>query len=190
MATQFHTSFRYEHVFTSHGFQGICWKQRKLIQLIHILQFLHFFLCCSVGRQYIGEGHHLRHGPCRSTYTWCPLRCWFTQLPDGMPGVQSFRHSYPSHSFQKQIKGAGFPGNITVPKVMVKPMTKRLKTCKNVITLRFPSVNTTSTSAGVSWRLRCIERLIWVVSSRDNYRYGDLSLLLVYPAAALKVGPH
>ena len=105
-----------------------------------------------------------------------------------MPGVQSFRHSYPSHSFQKQIKGAGFPGNITVPKVMVKPMIKRLKTCKNVIILHFPSVNATSTSAGVSWRLRCIERLIWVVSSRDNYRYGDLSLLLVYPAAALKVG--
>ena len=89
-----------------------------------------------------------------------------------------------SHCFQ--VKGAGFPGNITVPKVMVKPMIKRLKTYKNVIILRFHSVNATSTSAGVSWRLRCIERLILVVSSRDSYRYGDLNLIPVYPAAALK----
>ena len=107
-----------------------------------------------------------------------------------MPGVQSFRHSYPSHSFQKLIKGAGFPSNITVPKVMIKPVIKKLKTCKNVIILRVPSVNATTTSAGVSWRLRCIERLVWVVSSCDIYRYGDLNLFPVYSAAALRVGPH
>ena len=107
-----------------------------------------------------------------------------------MPGVQSFRHSYPSHSFQKLIKGAGFPSNITVPKVMIKPVMKKLKTCKNVIILRVPSVNATTTSAGVSWRLRCIERLVWVVSSCDIYRYGDLNLFPVYSAAALRVGSH
>ena len=96
-----------------------------------------------------------------------------------------FRHTILSHCFQ--IKGVVFPGNITVPKVMVKPMIKRLMTYKNVIILSFPSVNATSTSAGVSWRLRSIERLILVVSSRDSYRYGDLNLLPVYPAAALRV---
>ena len=38
-------------------------------------------------------GHHLHHGPCRSTYTGCPLRNWITKLPEGIAGVQLVRHT-------------------------------------------------------------------------------------------------
>ena len=67
--------FHIDHVLTFDGFQGVCCKQREN-QHRNIYRSCTFFPgCCSVGRQYIGEGHHLRHEYCRSTYTGCRRRC-------------------------------------------------------------------------------------------------------------------
>ena len=133
-----------------------------------LMQFLHFFRC---------QGTTYATGPVDLRIRAAPYGPDSHNFPRGF--LESDCSTILSHCFQ--VRGVGFPGNITVPKVMVKPMIKRLKTYKNVIILRFHSVNATSTSAGVSWRLRCMERLILVVSSRDSYRYGDLNLLPVYP---------
>lgn len=99
-----------------------------------LLSYLHIVLYWVEGLHDEDAGHVPE--PWWVSYTWCALRCWFTQCPVEMPGPQSFLHSW-RHVCHEHGGGGPPPPppqDNTPPRVLARTRTN--KTRGSVISLR------------------------------------------------------